>query len=311
MAIVALPLFNCLRTLRKSNPKRNDIDPMLNSIKQHINFRRGPYSPCPQMQMWTASHGGLKMAVKMASQSLINWSLQVTTMNPAQLPPPYNQRLFWIAERILGAPALLSVILAELKEQTDNPAGAAAVTIDIATAIICAPKMENSPIDINWPTSAVAAQHPHQSKRLNLREALALENDRAIEIMKKDQTMAETIVRLHRRVEAQCAIGSTPLPDLAAELPQQDMQQMLDLANQQSANAVQQQPTLDLTQETALADLGVGASDAMQLDFSGTGGDDGMGGLLGTGPGGIDADDDVFGDLDLSTMDGMDVDYGF
>lgn len=251
------------------------------------------------------------MAVKMASQSLINWSLQVTTMNPAQLPPPYNQRLFWIAERILGAPALLSVILAELKEQTDNPAGAAAVTIDIATAIICAPKMENSPIDINWPTSAVAAQHPHQSKRLNLREALALENDRAIEIMKKDQTMAETIVRLHRRVEAQCAIGSTPLPDLAAELPQQDMQQMLDLANQQSANAVQQQPTLDLTQETALADLGVGASDAMQLDFSGTGGDDGMGGLLGTGPGGIDADDDVFGDLDLSTMDGMDVDYGF
>jgi mediator of RNA polymerase II transcription subunit 5 len=159
----------------------------------------------------------------------------------------------------------------------------------------------------------VAAQHSHQSKRLNLREALLLENERATDIMKKDQTMAETIVRLHHRVEAQCAIGSAPLPDLSAhQLPAADMQQMLELATQQSASAVEQQPTLDLTQEAALADLGVGdGGDAMQLDFSGTGGDDGMGGLLSGGAGGISADDDVFGDIDLSNMDGMDMEYGY
>jgi mediator of RNA polymerase II transcription subunit 5 len=264
------------------------------------------------MSNWAAPQGGLKTAVKTTFQGLINWSLQITTLNPAQLPPTYSHRLFWIAERILGAPALLSIILTEIKEQTDNPAGAAAVVIDVATAIVCAPKTENSPINVAWTISAIPAQHPHQSKRLNLRDALALETERAADIMKKDQTLAETIVRLHRRVEAQCAISTAPLPDLSAQLPAQDMQQMLDLAVQQNTSAGQPQPTLDPSQEATLADLGIGTGDdVMQLDFGGTGGDDGMGGLLSGGAGGSLGDDDVFGDLDLSNMDGMDMDYGF
>lgn len=312
MAIVALPLIGCLRALERRNAKRNDIAPIAQSIGKHRDFRRGPFSPCPQMPNWTSAAGGLKTAVKNAFQALINWSLQLTTMNPAQLPPSYNQRLWLIAERTLGAPAIMKIILQEIKEQTENPAGAAAVALDVATAIVCAPKAENSPIEFTWPTSAVSAHHPNQNKRINLREALALENEKATDIIKKDNTLAESIVRLHRRVEAQSAIGNFQLPDMASQIPAPDMQQMLDsLSNAQQNNQVpQQQPTLDLTTDTSgLGDLNMGGADAMQIDF-GSAGDDFMG-TGGLGGGSMNPDDDVFGDLDLSNMDGMDMDYGF
>ena len=316
VAIVTLPLVSCLRALEKRHPKRNDIAPIAKLLQQHRDFRRGPFSPCPQLHNWTSTVGGLKQAVKNAYQSLINWSLQLTTMNPAQLPPSYNQRLMLIAERLLGAPTVIKIILNEIKEQTENPAGAAAVALDVATALVCAPKTENSPIEYTWPTSAVPAQHVHHSKRLNLREALALENERAVYIIKKDTTFAESIVRLHRRVEAQSAISTVPLPDLTAQMPAPDMQQMLDsmaaTAQQNTAGAVQQQPSLDLTADASgLADLGVDGTDGMSLDFSAAGGD-GMGGFGGGGGMGGD-DDDVFGGLDFGNMemDGMDMDYGF
>jgi mediator of RNA polymerase II transcription subunit 5 len=256
--------------------------------------------------------------VKTAFQSLITWNVQLTTMNPAQLPPPYNQRLFLIAERLLGAPGVLSIVLTEIKEQTENPAGSAAAALDIATALICAPKTENSPIEVTWLTSPVPAQQPHQSKRLNLREALSIEHERATDIIKKDNTLAESIVRLHRLVEAQATISTVPLPDLTSTMPAPDMQQMLDsmaaTTQQNTADVLQsRRPTLDLTADSAgLPELAMSGADPMQMDFSGAG-DDGMGGLLGGG-GSMNPDDDVFGDLDFSNMDGMDTmdtEYGF
>jgi mediator of RNA polymerase II transcription subunit 5 len=302
MAITTLPLIHCLRALEKRSTKREDIAPIAKVLRPHNNFRRGPFSPCPQMSMWTGSAGGLKNAVKSAFQALINWNLQLTTMNPAQLPPPYNQCLFLIAERVLGAPKLLKIFLTELQDQTENPAGAAAAALDIATALVCAPKTENSPIEYTWPTSPAPAQLTHQSKRLNLREALSLENERATDLIKKDTTLAETIVRLHRRVETQSAISAVALPDISAQLPAPDMQQMLESIAADAQPA--QQPQLDLTQDTSLADLGVGSADGMQIDF-GAGADD-MGGLLGAG-GSLNPEDDVFGDLDWN-MDGIDMD---
>lgn len=309
MAIIALPLSNLLRALEKKTSKRSDITGIAKVMQPYRDFRRGPFSPCSQLTNWT-SQGGLQNAVKAAYRSLITWNIQLTTMTPHQLPPPYNQRLFLIAEYVLGAPMLLKIVLQEIKEQTENPAGAAAVALDIATALICAPKTENSPIDVTWPTSTIAAQHPQHRKRLNLREALALEMERAPETIKKDTTLAESIVRLHRLVEAQANLQPFVFPDMSAQLPPTaEMQQMLDsITNTQpvaTSNAAQQaQPTIDLPQDmSGMADLGLGGTgDAMQIDF----GDFTSGGDMGMGSG-MGGDDDVFGDLDLSNMD---MDYG-
>lgn len=303
MAIVALPLSNCLRTLRQSNPKRTEINTMLQSLKQYSDFRRSPHSPVQELKSWTDTAGGLKHAAQMTFQSLISWSLQVTHQFPAQLPPHYNQRLFLLSERVLGAQSLLAILLEEAKQQTDNPTGAAAVAIDIATAIICAPKSENSPIEVGWVTSPVPTHQAHDARRLNLRDALALEYERATEIMKNDQTMSETVVRLYRRVEAQAIIGVTPLPDMAVQMPA--ILPSLGLTASQSVVNVQQQ--MDFAQEATMEmDLGVG--DPMSMDL--TGGDDGMGMMDVTSS--VNAEDDMFGDLDLSNMDDIgDMDYGF
>ena len=294
MGIVALPLSNCLRTLRKNNPKRNDIELLLQALRPYVDFRRGPYSPCPEMATWLASQGALKQMVRTNFQTLVVWSIQAAQMNQTQSPPHYNHRLYLFAEKVLGAGLLLSTLLEELKSQTEAPGGAAAVALDIATALVCAPKTENSPIDAGWVTSPVPAHQPRHSKRLNLREALVLEFDRATDIMKKDQTMAETVVRLHRRVEAQVAIGVAPLPDLTTQIPA--ILPDLGLATDQTAAS--QQP-LDFTQDTNVG-LDLSATDPMQIDMNG--GEDGLG-LMSVES--LNAEEDMFGGLDLGDMNGF------
>lgn len=302
MYIVGLPLTNCLKTLRKNNPKRNDIDPIISNLKPYIDFRRRPYNPCHELRAWRASPGSLKQSLRVSFQSLIIWS---SAINPQLSPPHYNPRLILIAECILGAPTTLSVLLEEVKVQTELPNGNAAVALDIATALICAPKSENSPLAVGWVNAPVPAQPAKGTKRMNLREALKLEFDTATDLVQKDQFMAETIVRLHRSVEAQLNISITPIPDVAAP----------SLLPMSSINISTVDQAIDFGTDANVTgmDLDAGAN-GMHLGLSDTliGGDlkmDGDDDLFGQGGSGMNDDDDIFGDLDFNNMDGMGGDY--
>ncbi|KAE9961818.1 hypothetical protein EG328_001548 [Venturia inaequalis] len=302
--IVAQPLTACLRSLQKQNPKRNDIESIISNLKPYVDFRRTSFTPCPELQTWRPQ-GGIRQNLKSVLQGLIIWGAG----GGQQLSPPhYNPRLVLIAESVLGAPATLSVLLEEVKAQTEAPNGNAAVALDIATAFICAPKTENSPIHVGWQHSPVPVQATRGTKRLNLRDALKLEFDAATDLIQKDQTMAETVVRLHRAVEAQLNFSVAPMPDITGAAP---MPSLLPMTGN-NASVVDQGMAFGTDTNAAGMDLGDGG-----LDISGTlmgdmkmdgNEDDIFGG--GHSMGGNENDDDVFGGLDFSNLEGMgDSDY--
>jgi mediator of RNA polymerase II transcription subunit 5 len=305
MSMVAQPLSDRLKALQKSSPGRKDIEPILSALKSHSDFRRGAFSSCPELQIWRTNPGSLKQSLRTTLQSLIMWSTS-TTINPTQPPPHYNPRQFLIAERIIGAPAVVSILIDELKAQTEAPNGAAADAIDIATSIICAPTTQNSPIGIGWVTAPVPSNTSRHSQRLNLRDALRLEFERATDIIKKDQLAAETIVRLHRRVESQLSLASAP--DLAVSMPA--ILPGLDMtSNAVAADTAAQ--VMDFSADpTAGLDLS-SVNDPMGLDSA----MDNMSSLdnmlatqamQGMNP---DDDDAIFGDLDLGADLDMDLTF--
>lgn len=306
MMIVSQPLARCLRILRRRHPKNTDLEVLIGQADSHSKSLRSNFSPCPELSTWVSAPGSLRHAVQTSLQSLITWSTNVT-VNPIQHPPPYNHRQLLIAIQVLGARAVLQILLEEIKARTAPGDPTGTVALDIATTIVCAPMTSsNSPVTIDWPLSPAPIPPRPRGGRLSLRDALNLEFEKATELINTDTLLAESIVRLHRRVEAQLSASNVPpMADLAAAaqmpaiLPDLnitgDAQSAVDAAVAVAAH----QGTLDFGAGAGAMDLS--GADAMGMDLTGdvgTGMDLLGDGGLGTG------DDDIFGGLELD--DNMD-----
>ncbi|KAI9801411.1 MAG: hypothetical protein M1825_003390 [Sarcosagium campestre] len=197
MSIVAKPLEQSLRSLRRHDPSRSsDIDAVLPSLQSHASIRRAPTSHHSELESWTATHsGGLCAALRNTFQSLVLWA---STPDINMTPASYTHRQLLVGVQVLGAKPVLRALTDELKLQTQN--GSGDLALDIATALVCAP-------------SAAHDLAPPASRRLSLRQALALAHDDIARIAAVDAPRAEAVVRLHRRVESQMA---APQPTDAA-----------------------------------------------------------------------------------------------
>jgi mediator of RNA polymerase II transcription subunit 5 len=215
LSIIAKPLEHALRELRRSAPSRQDIDPLLHALQPHLSFKRTAGSHHTELESWTSTHGGGMLAsLRNTFQSLVLWS---TSPDINMTPASYTHRQVLVAVKMLGARSVIRTIIDEVKLQNQYQNGSGDLAFDIATAIVCAPGATDglSPADGN-----MLGMYSHQnlSGRLNLREALKLELEEVSKIFPNDPARAETIVRLHRRIEAQLDIGhvSNMIPDLNA-----------------------------------------------------------------------------------------------
>jgi len=201
--------------------------------------------------------------------------------------------------QILGAKTVLHILLDEIKSRTAAD-GTDAIALDIATSIVCAPTTTStSPIAINWPLSPAPMPPPARGGRLNLRDVLKLEFDKATDLINTDTQLTEAIVRLHRLVEAQLsAVDSVaPMTHLTAAAQMPAMIPGLNITA--DASAVEQQP-LDFSVQAATVDL-TSAGDALNMDLTGA---DGTGIDLLGGEGLRAGDEDIFGGLELDdTLD--------
>ena len=305
MAIVSQPLARCLRIIRRRHPKRTDLESLITLADSHSKSTRSIFAPCHELPTWLSAAGSLKHAFQNSLQSLITWSTNVT-VNPIQHPPPYNHRQLLIALQILGAKTVLHILLDEIKSRTAAD-GTDAIALDIATSIVCAPTTTStSPIAINWPLSPAPMPPPARGGRLNLRDVLKLEFDKATDLINTDTQLTEAIVRLHRLVEAQLsAVDSVaPMTHLVAAAQMPTMIPGLNITADGSAVdvavvAAAQQP-LDFSVQAATVDL-TSAGDALNMDLTGA---DGTGIDLLGGEGLQAGDEDIFGGLELDdTLD--------
>ncbi|ETS80121.1 hypothetical protein PFICI_07650 [Pestalotiopsis fici W106-1] len=282
ITIVAKPLEHALRSHQRHDPKNQDIEPLLKAIRDNTQVPpRTAGADSKELEAWTGTaNGGLAASVRHTIQGLIQWSLH-PGLNV--MPTSYTHRQMIAALKMLGPRQLLRLILDEVK-QSYSEAGSASYAYDIAMALVCAPDVTNQP---PAPPPALMNDPNQQAssiqKRVALRQMLRWEAEDCKKIQKVDPALAEHIVRLHRKVEAQMHIVIQPAPAM--------MQTDLSLGLDENAAA-----SLDDALAAAQGDVMVANDTGMDLDL----GPDpsGMGLDMGGADGGLGlGDDDIFGSL--------------
>lgn len=297
--IVAKPLETGLRTYQRQNPKSQDVEPLLQVLKDNIELsRRTGAAGDKELEQWTSSgHAGLTTTIKNTIQNLTMWSLHSGVM-----PTPYAHRQVLVGLRLLGAKRLLQVILEELKQLTETGNGSTAY--DVAIGLVCAPDVTMT--GDGAPPASILDEAGHtpapQQRRLSLREALRWKAEGWKKIQKHDPAMAETVVRLYQKVEAQMAPAAiAPLPHGADD---EAMNAMVDGVAAAAAAANQ------LGMDDPMA-LDPSATAGLSLDLGGGAGDLNLGdGSGANSAGGLDltGSDDMFSGLGpLDGWDGMDL----
>lgn len=318
LSIVSARLEECFRTLKRRYSGYNAIiDQLLQAIKPNLHYARSVYASTSELDQWTsATNNTLSSSVRQTVQQLSQWAANAS-IQPN--PPSYTHRQIYTAMRQLGSSRTLSAIIDEVKAQTDAGNGAAA--LDVGVSLICAPMTENSPLAVEWVGSSIPAPQPPRT-RSNLREMLKTEFDNAADLVAADPSAAETVVRLHRRVEAQLAVvAQANLTNAGVDLSNVNLVQAaslpsdLDKAMNDAAAATIAAAGADMTDidkqlqqniDQQLDLNGAGAS----LDLTAMGVDGGAGDMsadMGNLPG-LDLD---MGDMGMGMgMDGGEEDWG-
>lgn len=199
--IVAKNLEHSLRWVQRSEPSRQDVDPLSKALRSHLGWERRGASDHTELESWTSTPGGgMTVAIKHTISNLVQWALAPAANTH---PTAYTHRQFLAALKMLGAKQLLHIILEEVKSQT--AAGNASIVYDVACALICSPDSASWDTGTHIDVLGTTAIQPLQ-RRLNLREALKNEADNAPKLHKNDPLQAEMIVRLFRKVEAQLVV---------------------------------------------------------------------------------------------------------
>jgi len=292
--IVAKPLDHALRCYQRQDPKTQEVEPLLKALKEFLPLsRRTGAADHKELESWTGSHGpsngtptmGLSASIRHTIQSLIQWA-QNPPLNG--VPTPYTHRQMLVALKLLGAKRVLGILLEELKAH--NESDTAAVAYDVATALVCAPDVSTEVLVAAASFSATPHGEPQQ-RRTSLRVALKAEADDWKRIQKTDAPMAETVVRLYRRVEAQMV----PPPEPPQMLQADDLG-VLGASDMALGNAMAAVVVADANMDSMSLDTT--GLDGTGMDLSMGGGD--LGGLASaTGStGGLDLNnDDIFGNL--------------
>lgn len=282
--LIAKPLEHALRMYQRRDPKNQDIEPLLRTLRDSLPLsRRTGGADHNELETWCSTpSSGLTSAIKHTIQGLVQWS-----MHPGIniMPTSYTHRQILAGLRMLTPRRVLHIILEEVRQYSET--GSPSIVYDIATALICAPDTSKEPTPNANLIDAAGNLPPPVQRLQTLREILKAEAEDCKKIQKKDPALAEIVVRLHRRVEAQMVIPE-PQPMLPA-----DMSLGLDA----DTTAI----------DDAMVAAGAAQADGMSVDTVGL--DMSMAGVgsdlgLGTSVNGAGLD----GSTDADLFDGLDMD---
>ncbi|MCJ1460584.1 mediator complex subunit [Mycoblastus sanguinarius] len=187
LSVVSKPLADSLSHVQRQYASRPDISPLLGVLNPYSNERQGT-TALSELASWsTTPGGGLLVALRQTIQSLILWS--ATTASSADMSPPsYTHHQLLGTLRVLGAKAVLLLLIDEVTGHPDGSSDA-----DIALDII---------VLLIFTAPNPSPQSPSIKRQLSLREVLQSELQNVEDLAKTDPIRASTVVRLQRRVEA-------------------------------------------------------------------------------------------------------------
>lgn len=222
--------------------------------------------------MWaTSSSSGLSGAAKHLIQALVQWCMhpEMTAM-----PTSYTHRQIIATLKIVGASRLLRIMLEEIRQQILT--GSGSVVYDVVTALVCAPNVSNELPPTSGLLDEAGNMPPPLQRRLTLREVLKMEAEDYRKLHKKDAELAEIMVRLYRRVEAQMVLPPPPNMLQAADMQLDLAGDAASLGDSMAAAGVQTDGTmaidgvggLDMSIGGVSSDLGLGSGNNGGLDAS-------------------------------------------
>jgi len=184
LSVIAKPLADSLNHVQKMHASRPDISPLLAVLSPYTQDQRQGAVALNGLASWsTTQNGGLLTALRHTVQSLILWSANSASSADSS-PPTYTHHQLLDTTRVLGAHAVLNLLIDEANDQTNSD-----LALDITTILILT-------------SSLPTLQSPSTKRQLSLREALQLQLVDVDDISRTDPARASTIVRLHRRVTA-------------------------------------------------------------------------------------------------------------
>lgn len=199
LSMTAKPLEDALNYAQRQHPLRTDINPLLNTLKPHAHKQRHETAFHSELETWSSTPGGgLLAALRLTVQSLLMWSNLASTSTDMS-PPTYTHRQLVETLLILGAQAVLTLLLDEaISHFETSTATDADIVLDILVALVAAPHPNSPPS----PSPSAMTAPPPPKRQLTLRDALATAAEQAFELSKTDLPRASMTVRLHRRVES-------------------------------------------------------------------------------------------------------------
>jgi len=250
LSIIAQPLDELLRDLRKHDPDRQDIGTLIDKLKDYLHFSCTGDSHISELRVWSTDNGGgMLTGIRNSFNMLCFWSSPAGSNSTM---PIYSHRQLLAAIQLSGAPRVLRTIVDEVRAQTEI--GYDDLSLDVAASMVCASVLSDGRTSLVNGTKSLFSD-----SRLSLREALQLELDDAAKIVLLDPSRAEILVRLGRRVDSQ--LVEAPTMDLHMAIP--DMMNTMDFTSAVDVSGV---PT-DVPLEFRLDDNG---QPDVQLDFTST-----------------------------------------
>lgn len=221
LSIIAKPLSESLSHVQKQHASRSDIGPLLEVLIPYSQDRQGT-NALNELAAWsTTPNGGLLGALRQTIQSLIIWSA-TSTSTADMSPPSYTHQQLLCTLRLLGAQAVLNLLIDEASDQTSSD-----IALDIIVIMIF-----------------TSSQTLSVKRQLTLRDVLHTQFSDVEDLSRTDPARASTIVRLHRRVEAYSAsrtgavgAGDSFMADIAQNTDSGNIDDVLGEAEEQIANA--------------------------------------------------------------------------
>ena len=261
--IVAKPLEQALGAYQRQEPQSQDVEPLLRALKDSLSLsRRTGAANNKELTTPTPGTVGLSLAIRQTIQSLVHWA-QNSPMNSMSVN--YTHRQVFAALKMYGAKHLLAMLLEELHTLEHENPNAAPYAYDVVTAIICAPDAHSISDDVQG--------------NLSLLDVLKTKAEDWKRIQKRDPSMAETVVRLHRRVDAQMAPPPPP-PDVVVGAMEEEHGLAMAMAAQVEQQGVNQNNLDAMSLDTAALD-GLGSAAGSVVGGLDMGGDDMFAGLQG------------------------------
>ena len=237
LSSVAKNLEETLTYILQKHPARQDINPLLDTLKSHSAKNRKLAVAYIDVESWSSNSGGFLGALRNRVRHLTQWDTSRADLSSVQ----YVHRLVLMAQRLLGSKAVLDVLVDEVVSVQN---GGSSVMLEMVDVNV------NSILDIV--AMMIAAPTPDRMVSTSLRGELRIEATQAYEMSKTDMPRAITLTRLYRRVETVCLSSST-LPVLNQD-PLNSISDPIDVAA----------PNID--DVLAQADQRIGNQNYMHLD---------------------------------------------